>query len=71
MMMHLLHANNLIWESESLTLTFKLRRLGSPNGIVDNLKSDSNKFRQQLYDDLDFKVNIGSYCITLIYFQSN
>ena len=31
---------------------FKLMQLGFPNLIVDNLKSDSNKFGQQLYIQL-------------------
>ena len=36
-----------------------LRRLGMPNKIVGDSKSNSNKFGQRLSDDSDFNVQIG------------
>ena len=37
----------------------KLRQLGLQNQIVDDLKWDSNEFRRRLYNNSDFKVEIG------------
>ena len=47
----------------------KLRRLGSPNRIVDHSKLDSNKFGRQSYEDLDFKVKIVWYHIVSVSFD--
>ena len=37
----------------------KLRPLGMPNPIVDDSKSDSNKFGRRFSNNSDFKVKIG------------
>ena len=50
----------------------KLRRLASPNRIIDNSKLDFNKFGRQLYDDdSDFKVKIVTSISILINFRSH
>ena len=49
---------------------FKLRQIGPPNQIVDDMKLDSNKFGWQLYDDSDSMVEIVSSIAISINFCS-
>ena len=49
----------------------KLRQLGSLNWIVDDSKSDFNKFGRRFYNDLDLKVKMESYFLILIKFYKN
>ena len=50
-------------------MKIKLRRLGSLNLIVNDSKSDSNKFGRGLYDDSAFKVEIVLSILILIIFD--
>ena len=77
-----IETNNLTWYASKSRITYQLQYyiildkkiiylFGSPNRIVKDSKFDSKEFRHGLYNDSDFKVEIESYHIILIYFWSN